>query len=359
MRITLDPPSGYPNSYYDVKFVIELSDSSESISLTNKTTGQTLYILAVNEGYIRDDFTIVVDGAKTVEGYINLFNDDKNNKTLEMYTSIEIECESSSDKASAIFYNEAKSADSGIVPFELQIHNPVVNMESNDPLRLSLVSDEEKKVELCIRSQYGLQQCTIEVICKQGITNIDIPSEFIASDLDFASVFQGKYTISYVNFQGRDLNGFVNRQYIPIRGAVVEFSSNKIGRKPTERFAPDNTILSEDFVLSDRYFVHTFKDFSSYGRRMENVPLICNMPRFLHEIIDMRSVAAVKKTEVISTPPDYSKKNMLFRYANSKSEYRKFFKHMSAKLGSVPKLPVNVASSASKSGGCGCSRKHK
>lgn len=366
MKFNIDPPSGYPNSYLDVRFVLEFdAPYTGDIWFENNTTGETLDILSVSSGRIAGENTISLTGALKADGFISLFNGDRMNVALSKYAMVTITCHSSLGQVEADFYNEAQSLDAGIIPFELQVVNPNINLDANEPLELVIKSGEEKKYELAIKSQVGKHTCTIEIICRKGINHIKVPCEFLFSDLAANEFRHDKYLIHYVKFQGLDYSGYVARHYIPIRDAVIRFLGTLLPA-PQSRNGPDGDELSKDFVLSDRYLVPTFRDFSSFGRRMENVVLVCNLPRFTHEAQDLqdRKKTMTASSVSLKTLPAQNKEydiktGQLFRYVNTNLENRLFYEDLVGKVYSTSTNQVQPSAASTKTGGCGCSRNKK
>ncbi len=71
--------------------------------------------------------------------------------------------------------------------------------------------------------------------------------------------------------------------------------------KPQTRNGPTGKPLSLDFVLSDRYFVHTWKDYSAFGNTLNySKQRLSIATRFLHEGQDMKSVREKLQTEASS-----------------------------------------------------------
>lgn len=371
MIFRLNPPSGYPNSYLDIKFTVEFDKAaSAEISFVNEATGQSLDVISSSIGYIREEKVIVIENAAKVEGYINLFNDDRMNSRLSEYVAVDITCSSvvgnNISKETVSFFNEAKSIDAGIIPFDLTITNPVLNVETNDVLEMAVVSDEEKKYEIAIRPPAGNKMCTIDLVCKKGVNTILVPSEILYSDLGLDTNRFGHYSLYFVKFEGLDFNGYVNRHYIPIAGTDIQLNGKRVMPIPQKRIGPDGSPLPKDFILSDRYMVPTWKDFTALGRRMENVMYVCNFPRFLPEIQNLReqdraiTAASVQIRTSAKTDQNYDiNHNRLFRYVNTNIGQRSFFEDIAGRVFPSVKQGAQLKPfvKSSKSGGCGCSRK--
>lgn len=354
----------------DVKFSVQLNKADRAtLSFVNKTSSQRLLVIAVLSGRLLNEDTVIDENCKLIEGYIDIFPGEKMNQSLEQYASVEIECtalverngETTTEKASSIFYNEGKSLDADIVPFDLVIHNKHVALSDAAPLSMSLVSDQEKKYEICIKSRNGQQSCVFEVIARKGRTDFDLPSEVLYAELEMGRNFSDRYNFFYTKFEGMDTKGFLNRQLVSM-GLSISFDGNVFGLQPQGRLGPDGTDLSDEFVLSDEYFVHTYKDYSSFGRRMENIIAVCNFPRFFHESQDANENRPQSKR--IRTPVRRNdnfdvRTNRVFRYVNSNNEERQFYEQVAGKMISHSQGTQSTRKPApAKSGGCsGCQRK--
>ena len=159
----LDPPSGHTDSYLDIRFRIDLEEAVSSIKvrLFNDTVKEQLKIIAIVSGYISRETTAIVTDTDHIEGYINLFSDDKMNRRLSAFPNVDIwaEVELTKDNKTEIvtlkheFYNESKSLDSSVLPFDLVIEKSEINLDDHETLRLYLITDVEKNYELSIRSE--------------------------------------------------------------------------------------------------------------------------------------------------------------------------------------------------------------
>ena len=89
MIFKLDPSSGYTDSYLDIEFFITLDPYLKAeVTLFNDTIKEQLEIIGVSSGYITNNSIIVKN--KQVNGHINLFSNDKLNKKLKSYNSVNI-----------------------------------------------------------------------------------------------------------------------------------------------------------------------------------------------------------------------------------------------------------------------------
>jgi hypothetical protein len=377
----IDPQSGFADSYLDVKFKVSFDKCERAtVELFNETIGQQLEILSVGSGHIQGETKAIVKDSESLEGFVNLFNKDKMNSKLESHVYIEMRCKVTIqkgnhtvvDEKTARFYNESLSLDAGIVPFDIHIDNPHLDLRNNVPLSMTLISDIDKRYELCIMPPNGATKCTFEVLAKKGENQILLPSEVIWNDCGI-----GQYTISglqlyWVKFEGIDHQRFRNRKYVPIDGTRLTFNTRDMQPKPQTRLGPTNAPLSKDFVVSDRYFVHTWKHFSSLGGLPEAFDLKRQhyLSRFLHEYQRLQQVdeniklfeASEQKTGGKTKPlpmiaPERTPLNTLIMAAfsgvyNDKTSVMS----VSGPFRPQPKK-AKTAPRRRPQGGCGCSRK--
>lgn len=281
MNFSLDPSSGFADSYLDVEFSVIVPDHPKTvISIHNETSGDQLQILGTSFGQILDGDTLVLKERTTTTGHINIFNNDKMNKKFLVHHSVTLKCvakfyddndkETGEEEESVVFYNEMHSLDAGIIPFDLIIHNKVVNLSNNEALSIDLISDISKKYEICISSFDEKIRCNIEIAARKGKTSIKIPGEFLYHDLEFReSKFQKKFKIFYVKYQGTTISRMSNRRYFPIPDSEIDFQiSEGLTPLPQSRTRPDGIILSsEEFIISDRYLVMCPSQNSGFYRK--------------------------------------------------------------------------------------------
>ncbi len=379
INFNLTPSSGYADSYWDIKFTVEFDMADLSIvKIFNKTINEDIDILGVSSGYIKNEKTAIDKNVNQIEGYINIFNKDKMNKKFINFLSVDIECvvemhrgsNVSEEKQTLVFYNEGKSLDASVIPFDLVIDNTNIDIKNNIPLRMHVICESEKLIELCIRSETGDVECPFDVFAKKGRTDVVLPSEVIFHDLDFNKNSLRKFNIYYIKHEGIDLSGFVNRKYISIHNSRIELNSRLLTPEPQTRIGPTSINLSNDFVLSDRYFVHTYKEYTSYsGRLMHSKEKMTNLTRFMHESQHMMAISE-KKKKVKKLDVDKEKqirkeiRRQSFRDEFSKKEAFKFSENpLLTKLHKSYSKKINKSTidvtkkSVRKSGGCGCSRK--
>ncbi len=391
MDFTLDPPSGYADSYLDVRFIVRFEKSTETeVRLFNETSGAQLEILSVSGGYIVEENIAVVRNADSIEGRINLFNKDKMNKNLRNYTSVDIKCsvvrkidgQSHSEEQTISFYNQSKSIDSNIIPFDINLINQQIDIVSNVPMHMQIVCDKEKRYELCVMSEDRRNKCVFEIYTKNGRMKVSIPSEILWSDLELKKSSRKKFSIYWVKFEGIDYSKFMNRRYIPIDGTTLSFNSKEMKPLPQSRNGPTGKNLTSDFVLSDRYFVHTYKTFSGFGDYSESFgkKKLDYLTRFMHEAQSMHKVSESVKTmqleqhdmsvEVERALQEQSMADKIHRHKQIKAfpvqKQKEFFKqfqyaytkkHVQGQpqrnLQSVSERPVATQNKK----GCGCARK--
>jgi hypothetical protein len=375
IEFKLNPPSGYADSCLDIEFSI-LTDYADilNIELFNDTSEEKLDILSVSRGFISRSHLAIVKNTDHVEGYINLFNKDKMNKKLKNQVKVNVRCkvtrrlgsDTTTEEAVVLFYNESRSLDAGLVPFDLIIDNSEVDIRNGIPLSLHLICDSTKKYELAILSEGGDEKYTFEIVAKEGRTSFVIPSHILWYDLELNKNLGKKFQIYWVQFEGIDYMKFMNRKYIPIANSQITFNSRKISLNPQKRDGPMGP-LSDEFVLSHRYFVHTWKQFSSFGDRIEayKPKEAGKKNQFLHEIQDFsqknKQVALMQdKEKPTKRPPmrdlaSASQKTILNAYSASFSKYRPIENadRNFVRLANVTPLPAK----APKKGCGGCSRK--
>ena len=383
IEFSLDPPSGHSNSCLDVQFKLVVEGAQKiELEIFNDSSGQQLEILSVSEGYILHE-TQAICHLSRLSGYVNIFNKDKMNDEFEEYTSVIIRCKAvieykekiETKELSVEFFNESKSLDANIIPFDLMIDNPELDIKNNVPLSMHIVCDSEAKFELAIRSTDAKNECTFEVVAKKGRTDFVLPSEVIFADLNYSTHWHKKYQVYWVKFEGIDYMKFMNRKYIPIPESRITLNSNKITPLPQERQGPLGD-LSEDFILCNKYFVHTWKNYTSLGAQSQLTEVdSIKRRRFLHEIQDLPILGLGSEeptksnvttgremlhTEKIRKPEIDTRQRVLL------NAYRNAFYKKQAKISGQNHqnqpvvVPHNVGSinlNQPRKGGCGCARK--
>ncbi len=363
LEFILDPPSGYADSCLDIEFSV-LTDRADTINieLFNETTSEQIEFLSVDKGFIYRSNVVTAKNTDRVSGYINLFNKDRMNKKLRGRAKVDIKCTVSTrrddknevEEAVTSFYNESQSLDASLVPFDLIIDNPNIDVKNNIPLSLHLVCDSEKKFELAVKSLNSDDLHTFEVVTKKGMSSFVIPSEMLWYDLNINNNKNNRFQIHWVKFEGIDYMNFMNRHYIPIEGAYITFNSNEMTPRPQTRKGPHGD-LSKDFVLSHRYFVHTWKEFSALGE--SKTPAISLM----HEI---QNIKTPQKVSLLKEPTknkqfapklvNMSQKTLLNAYSANFSQHRPV---SGADRHYVKTFKAPLPKQGTKQGGCGCSRK--
>lgn len=382
IKFKLDPPSGYTNSYQDIRFEVFFPKSEQAeIRLFNDTLKQQLEILSVTQGYIQNENVVISKNVSSVEGFINIFNRDKMNIMLNHYTSVDIRCEvicdSGRHESSQTFYNESKSLDSQVVPFDISIQN-ADNIQNGAPMRLSLVCDSERKFELSIRDGFGTRNCTFEIYAHRGTTTVDVPAEVIYYDLRLAENKSAKtFNLYWTKFEGFDYSKFMNRKHILLANTSIVLAPGKVARNPQTRIGPVGELPGE-FVLSDRYFVHTHKTFSGFGEKALHPIRMKRLTFFMHEAQDIQS----KSDDVMALAIDERKSKLAeMQHLMKQEQLKKKPRHLgvsaqkqflesfspiynkraadSMPMAAVVAQPTTPAlAPARKSGGCsGCGRK--
>lgn len=296
MKVSLSPPSGYSHSYYDILFKVDFEPSDEvEICITNNEAKQDIEILSISDGHILNATIAKAKKVSSISGYINIFNRDKLNKQLERFVSVDLKFKATRRTGGEIieeeevvsFFNQDKSLDAKIVPFDVIVEQNDIDIDHNIPLVLHIVSDTVKKYEICVRSTDGEANCPFSVLAKKGTTKVSIPIEYIYSRLNLKFYRNRKYKLYWAKLQGLTLGSFVNRSYIPIPDTDLTFSGqNIIKPSPQTRTGPDgNALPFEDFVLSDRYLVPVWREYSSFGTKDKRS--ISSFAKLYHEGIEL------------------------------------------------------------------------
>lgn len=388
IEFSLDPPSGYADSYLDVKFIVQAQEVCDKIEieLWNLHDNVQIEIFAVVNGSILNESVAVFQNTKKLEGYCNVFNKDKMNSNLANISSVDIECRATVyqkdivHKCSKIstFYNQSKSLDWNITPFDLALTSHVIDVKHQSSFSFYVISDIIKRYELCIMSKNQIHKCTLEIMTKPGKMLVNIPVEILWWDLKANQVLS-EYDIYWVKFEGVTYNRFMNRRYVIIPNTTLKFNQKELVLTPTTRLSPTNSELSDDFVLSDRYFVHTWHEFSGIGKINESFgsKRLHNFSRFFHEAQNMQSLDALNVSsfsagskkpltakEAIRQASFTHHSHQTVRSSTMNQKQQSFLKNMSTayKKPSHFVEPFNQQaepepSPAKKTGGCGCARK--
>ncbi len=281
MDFNLDPSSGFADSYLDIEFSVSVSDYPKVvIRIYNETTGDHLGILGTSSGYILNESTLILKNKASTTGHINIFNQDKMNKKFLSYRSVTLKCVAEfyndqdqkvgEEEESVIFYNEMNSLDADIVPFDLVIHNRLIEVTENEALHLEIISDTLRKYELCISSLDDRIRCHIEVTARAGKTTIAIPGEFLYYDLGLRENKDKKFKFYYVKYQGTTMSRMANKRYVPIQDSEINFRvSGGLTPDPQHRYDPAGRLIDKKFTISDRYLVMCPGEHSGFTRKGE------------------------------------------------------------------------------------------
>lgn len=288
MNFRLDPSSGLADSYLDVEFSIswdeKIPDYEKAIiHIHNETSGDQLQILGTSFGYILNGDNLVLKSRSATTGHINIFNQDKMNKKFLAHRSVTLKCvveyydkkdnKVAKEEDFVIFYNEMHSLDADIIPFDLVIHNRTISLTDNQPLRLDVISDGQRKYELCISSLDERIRCHIEVFAREGKTSVEIPGEFLYYDLGIRENRNKKFKFYYVKHQGTTLSRVSNKRYMPIQNTELKFQlDGGMTPNPQKRLDPGGKLLDKNFVISDRYLVMCSAAHSGFARKGEFSP---------------------------------------------------------------------------------------
>lgn len=304
MNLTLNPPSGYADSYLDVEFSATIKPYPKSIvRLFNDVSGEQLDILGVSFGYILNGNEAVSKNKSSITGHINIFNQDKMNKKFMSHRNVPVKCvvdyydehdvEIGSEEETLLFYNEAYSLDAGIIPFDLRIHNPTINTDKHDPLVIDIISGKQRKFGLCIASLDKSIRCPIEITAKEGKTTVEVPGAFLFYDLDLAVNAHRKFQFFYAKYQGTTYSRMANRQYLPIQNSDIEFvSSGRLRAMPQSRLDPIKRQMGKEFVISHRYLVFCPSESSGFARKSEfGAEKLMDLTMMINEGQNMKAIS--------------------------------------------------------------------
>lgn len=394
MNFSLDPSSGFADSYLDVEFSVIVPEHPKTvIRIHNEVSGDQLQILGTSFGYILNGTDLVLKGKISTTGHINIFNSDKMNKKFLSYRSVTLKCVAEfyndedekvgEEEESVTFYNEIHSLDAEVIPFDLTIHNRTINIAENEALKIDVISDISKKYELCISSLDDKIRCHIEVSARAGKTSIEIPGEFLYHDLELRDNKGKKFKFSYVKHQGTNMSRMANKRYMPIQNSELNFHiSDGLTPIPQHRHDPAGRLVGKEFIISDRYLVMCPRKYSGFALKSEfgkeklmDLTMMINEGQNMHFL--SRQIKQFKAGENADNINETAKSLQLERQAKQKmrrpqiattqihlmqsisrtydsiSSRRKFTQH--------PKTVQSFsAKREAKSGGCApCSRKKK
>lgn len=325
MIVTIDPPSGLADSYFDLKFRVMLDVLADMVTarVYNETSGEQLDFLAVHSGYMIDNKTAVFEHVRSVEAFFNLFNDDRFNRKFSrqpmVNLRVDLEIEKGGGKITtshqATFYNEAESLDAGIIPVDVMIERKEIDLAEYEPLHLKVICGRERLFEFVIQSP-NEKELTFTVRAKPGVTDIDIPAAVLYHDLGLRSTpNEVLCSLFYIKRQGITSSRFMARRYIPVANCDFTIRHPKVLMPiAQECICPSGSPLNHDFILSDRYFVPTLKPASAFRIYDDTIPSrTLKLVMHLHEAQDMGSVNTVSlmKAETSQTSKEMTQAAML------------------------------------------------
>ena len=174
-----------------------------------------------------------------------------------------------SDDKTITFYNESQSLDADIVPFDIIVRNNIIDLSKKETLVFDLVSRTLRKYEICVKSQDESVSCTIEISSKLNKTTIEVPWELLYHDLNLKVNKNKQFQIYYVSIKGTNLSRLANRQYIPLESCKIKFIIPEyLTLSPQSRNGPVSK-SSNNFIVSDRYFVLCPKEYSGFAKKSE------------------------------------------------------------------------------------------
>lgn len=319
MDLKLDPPSGFADSYFDIEFLATFTKAPKSvITFHNDTSDEHLDIVGVAMGYILHGNSAVVKDMEHIQGHFNLFNNDKMNKKFNLYGSVKIRCKvehfdendkpMGEEEENLIFYNESLSLDAEIIPFDIVIHNNEIELGSNDPLKIDIISGLPKSYTISIKSADDQHQCELEISAIMGRTTIEIPAALLAYDLDLKSHGHKKFYIYYAKYQGTNLSRLANKTLHKIDNTQLSFSKQSIGLQPQARIDPCGRVLSNNFIVSDRYLVLCPREYSGFAPKSEFSPeKFMDLTMLTHEAQHMENLE--NEIRAISKSDEFDKIN--------------------------------------------------
>lgn len=295
MGLSINPSSGHDNSYYDLNFVLTFKNKPTSdftISVWNRTIHQKLNILATSEGHIDGEGDIHSPPCSRIEGYINLFNDDKMNVQLEGHPSVRLEwlIKNKDDEwtEDIVFYNQSYSSEESVIPFDLSIEKKEIDLSQCEPLAFSVEADDQRSFHLVVESLDSTLSYDFYVFTKNGKIDLQIPVEILHHELSLYKAVEQTFRICYMRTHGISYVNVMNEKRVPIKGTEFKFI-NHFQLIPQTRFDPIGRELSyNQFLLSDRYFVPTHKDFSFLNRMHESEDKSARIKQMQNELLHLQ-----------------------------------------------------------------------
>lgn len=274
MLFKISPSSGFDNSYFDIQFSIILDnsypDSEFKIYFINKEIGSKLDILATSHGIIDENGYLVCKQKGQINGYFNLFNEDKMNTKLEPFSKIDIECnivfKEKTYTETISFYNESFSVDNSILPFDLNLITKDIDLSKNNPVEFSITADSEKTIHLRIESIDSLNKYDFFVYTKKGMITLQIPQEVLNHELSLYKTVSKQFNFCYMKPHGVNYVNVINEKKIIIDNSRIRFF-NRLELFPQTRLDPIGKEMdNKEFIISDRYFVPTYKEYTFYSK---------------------------------------------------------------------------------------------
>jgi len=220
MLFSISPYSGFDNSYFDIRFSIVLDktypDGKYKVYFVNKEIGSKIDVLAVSNGHIDEDGYIVGNSKHQIDGYFNLFNDDKMNTKLEPFPKIDIECnvvfEDKTYSKTVSFFNESFSVNNEILPFDFILENKKIDLASGKPFEFGISADSEKIVHLRIESLDSLNRYDFFVYTKKGLLKSCVPLEVLNYELNLYKTASKQFHVCYMKPHGVTYSNIVNEK---------------------------------------------------------------------------------------------------------------------------------------------------
>lgn len=300
MKAIFDPPSGYVETLTDVRFRVEFPPSAQAtVTFTNQISQKPVEVLLSTNGSVLGGEKVVVRDTHFAEGFLNLFQSKQDVRQLSHFASIDFVCKLERvEKAESTptvetqtinFFNESMSLDGNVLPFDMAVEDPIIDVQSNQPLRLVISAQNEAKYQLAIMSVSEQYKFPFQIRTRQGKFSIEVPIAILFHELALPKSHGQRFQLFWLKHEGRSTSGLTTKRFIPIPNCQVEFIRPNLCLDPQVRLGPLGLPLGDNFVLSDRFFVPTFEEFTGFGayKRISKRELII-ASLLAPELIDMR-----------------------------------------------------------------------
>lgn len=368
MRVTLNPPSGKDNSYYDIRYSIELEKADlfrfGTLRAFNLVDGSQIRIEATTEGVLDSDGVVHLTSVRRFSGVFSLFGDDRMNTRLAAHPYVDIRFELSGGpevelsggpeviESIARFYNESHSADGYILPFDMQLLTPDVDLSSCQPLRMAITATEAAMLKFAVTSPRG--DCEFFVMTREGRLEIDIPAPYLCHELGISSGYDAPLRIAFMKRHGVTVDNTVSFKKLPIPGTEFHVR-NQLSLVPQEMVGFSGP-LGDEFTLSDRYFVPTPVRYSNLPTKRTHPLRERFAPDMKYELAEIGpgAVESVVTKRSIPEPAKPSlRKSFERQYRAMAEQYRPKYQSVAMHAGTYSSPPPPPSAHSD----CGCSRK--